>query len=237
MGRAIPYALSVVKLLVAGMRVLNELGVSIAPILGAAGVVGVAIGFGAQSLIKDYFTGYFLLVENQIRGGDVVEIAGRSGLVEAVSLRKVMLRDDDGSVHSVANGLITAVTHRSTAFSFAGIDIGIDYRCNIGRALDVMRRVAADLRADPAYAQHCSLKQVRLPRAGVPPIAWLERHSVPACAGTTCGVVRTVLRLCHPHPRGHRDRRCGEPRRLGRHPAQPHPHPAAGAMGRAPRIF
>ncbi|MCA3220458.1 MAG: mechanosensitive ion channel family protein [Burkholderiales bacterium] len=151
-GRAARYALSVVALLVAGMLVLNEVGVSIAPILGAAGVVSLAIGFGAQSLIKDYFTGLFLLVENQIRVGDVVEIAGKSGLVEEVSLRKVMLRDYDGSVHYVSNGLITTVTNRSTAFSFALIDVGIAYRSNIDQAMDVMRRVAGELRAEAAFA-------------------------------------------------------------------------------------
>lgn len=151
-GRAARYALSVVSLLVAGMLVLNEVGVSIAPILGAAGVVSLAIGFGAQSLIKDYFTGFFLLVENQIRVGDVVEIAGKSGLVEEVSLRKVMLRDYDGSVHYVSNGLITTVTNRSTALSFALIDVGIAYRSNIDQAMDVMRRVAGELRAEAAFA-------------------------------------------------------------------------------------
>lgn len=151
-GRAARYALSVVALLVAGMLVLNEVGVSIAPILGAAGVVSLAIGFGAQSLIKDYFTGFFLLVENQIRVGDVVEIAGKSGLVEEVSLRKVMLRDYDGSVHYVSNGLITTVTNLSTAFSFALIDVGIAYRSNIDQAMDVMRRVAGELRAEAAFA-------------------------------------------------------------------------------------
>jgi moderate conductance mechanosensitive channel len=148
-GRAARYALSVVTLLVAGMLVLNELGISIAPILGAAGVVGLAIGFGAQSLIKDYFTGFFLLVENQIRVGDVVEIAGKSGLVEEVSLRKVRLRDYDGSVHYVSNGLITTVTNRSTEFSFALIDIGIAYKSNIDQAIDVLRQVATDMRQDP----------------------------------------------------------------------------------------
>lgn len=147
-GRAARYALSVVTLLVAGMLVLNELGISIAPILGAAGVVGLALGFGAQSLIKDYFTGFFLLVENQIRVGDVVEIAGKSGLVEEVSLRKVRLRDYDGSVHYVSNGLITTVTNRSTEFSFALIEVGIGYKSSIDRAIEVLRAVARDLRQD-----------------------------------------------------------------------------------------
>lgn len=148
-GRAARYALSVVTLLVAGMLVLNELGVSIAPILGAAGVVGLAIGFGAQSLIKDYFTGFFLLVENQIRVGDVVEIAGKSGLVEEVSLRRVRLRDYDGSVHYVSNGLITTVTNRSTEFAFALLEVGVAYKTNIDQAFDVVRKVAQDMRQDP----------------------------------------------------------------------------------------
>jgi small conductance mechanosensitive channel len=151
-GRALRYTASIVLGLISAMLVLNELGVSIAPILGAAGVVGLAVGFGAQSLIKDYFAGFFLLVENQIRVGDVVEIAGKSGLVEEVSLRRVKLRGYDGSVHYVANGLITTVTNMSTEFAFAVIDIGISYRSNIGTAFEALRRVAAELRADPEFA-------------------------------------------------------------------------------------
>ncbi len=151
-GRALRYTASIVIGLISAMLVLNELGVSIAPILGAAGVVGLAVGFGAQSLIKDYFAGFFLLVENQIRVGDVVEIAGKSGLVEEVSLRRVKLRGYDGSVHYVANGLITTVTNMSTEFAFAVIDIGISYRSNIGTAFEALRRVAAELRADPEFA-------------------------------------------------------------------------------------
>lgn len=150
-GRALRYTASIVIGLITAMLVLNELGVSIAPILGAAGVVGLAVGFGAQSLIKDYFAGFFLLVENQIRVGDVVEIAGKSGLVEEVTLRRVKLRGYDGSVHYVANGLITTVTNMSTEFAFAVIDVGISYRSNIGAAFEALRRVAADLRADPEH--------------------------------------------------------------------------------------
>jgi small conductance mechanosensitive channel len=151
-GRALRYALTVAILLVAGMLVLNELGVSIAPILGAAGVVGLAIGFGAQSLIKDYFNGFFLLVENQIRVGDVVEIAGKGGLVEEITLRRVKLRGYDGAVHYVANGLITTVTNLSTEFAFAVMDISIAYKESIDAAMDVLRNVGAALRADPAFA-------------------------------------------------------------------------------------
>ena len=89
------------------MLVLSELGISVAPILGAAGVVGLAVGFGAQSLVKDYFTGFFLLLENQIRQGDVVKLGDHAGLVEEVTLRYVQLRDYDGNVHFVPNGTIT----------------------------------------------------------------------------------------------------------------------------------
>jgi small-conductance mechanosensitive channel len=181
-GRAARYALSVVTLLVAGMLVLNELGISIAPILGAAGVVGLAIGFGAQSLIKDYFTGFFLLVENQIRVGDVVEIAGKSGLVEEVSLRKVRLRDYDGSVHYVSNGLITTVTNRSTEFSFALIDIGIAYKSNIDQAIDVLRQVAADMRQDPVLGSR-SLPTSRSP-------AWRASATRPSCCAAGCACCR-----------------------------------------------
>ncbi len=152
LGRAVRYALTVLIFLVAGMLLLNELGVSIAPILGAAGVVGVAVGFGAQSLIKDYFAGFFLLVENQIRVGDVVSIADKSGLVEEVTLRRVKLRGYDGSVHYVSNGLITTVTNLSTEFAQAVMDIGIAYKENIDAAFDVIRQVAKEMRADPEFA-------------------------------------------------------------------------------------
>ncbi len=91
LGRVFRYLVAVVVSLIAGMLVLGELGVSVAPILGAAGVVGLAVGFGAQSLVKDYFTGFFLLLENQIRQGDVVKLGDHAGLVEVVTLRYVQL--------------------------------------------------------------------------------------------------------------------------------------------------
>src|SRR5450432_2694384 len=92
---------TVFTVLIAGMLILSELGVSVAPILGAAGVVGLAVGFGAQSLVKDYVSGFFLLIENQLARGDVVDLAGKSGTVEDMRLRYVQLRDYDGNVHFV----------------------------------------------------------------------------------------------------------------------------------------
>ncbi|ODT36875.1 MAG: hypothetical protein ABS55_04865 [Lautropia sp. SCN 70-15] len=142
---------SLLIVLVTAMVVLNQLGISIAPILGAAGVVGIAVGFGAQSLVKDVFAGVVLLIENQIRVGDVVEIAGLSGVVEELSLRKVKLRSYDGSVHYISNGLITTVTNRSTEFAYAVMDIGVGYRESVDRVYEVMREVAAGLQDDAAF--------------------------------------------------------------------------------------
>ncbi|WP_313951575.1 mechanosensitive ion channel family protein [Accumulibacter sp.] len=151
LGRVFRYAASVMVSLVAGILILAELGVSIAPILGAAGVVGVAVGFGAQSLVKDYFSGFFLLLENQIRQGDVVEAGGKGGVVEEITLRYVRMRDYDGNVHFVPNGSITSVTNKTRGFAFAVVDVGVAYRENVDQALEVMRQVGTELRADPLF--------------------------------------------------------------------------------------
>lgn len=151
LARVFRYIATVVITLVAGMLALSELGISIAPILGAAGVVGIAVGFGAQSLIKDYFNGFFMLLENQIRQGDVVEVAEKTGVVEDITLRYVCLRDYEGSVHYVPNGLITTVTNKSRGYAYAVIDLGIAYRENVEEAFAVMREVAARLRNDEQY--------------------------------------------------------------------------------------
>ncbi|MEO8303559.1 MAG: mechanosensitive ion channel family protein [Betaproteobacteria bacterium] len=147
-GRVLRYLVSVVLTLITGVLVLSELGVSIAPILGAAGVVGLAIGFGAQSLVKDYFTGFFILLENQLTTGDVVEIAGKAGLVEDVTLRFVRLRDYGGNVHYVPNSLITTVTNMSRGYAQAVVDVGIAYREDVDQAFAVMRSVGAEMRGD-----------------------------------------------------------------------------------------
>jgi small conductance mechanosensitive channel len=152
LGRVFRYLVAVIVSLIAGMLVLAEIGISVAPILGAAGVVGLAVGFGAQSLVKDYFAGFFILLEDQIRHGDVVEIAGRGGFVEEITLRYVRLRDYDGNVHYIANGLISTVTNMSRGFAQSVIDVGIAYREDIDEAFDVMRKVASAMRADPAFA-------------------------------------------------------------------------------------
>ena len=145
------YVASVVVVLVAGMLVLSELGISIAPVLATAGVAGIAIAFGAQSLIKDYFTGFFLLVEDQVRQGDVVEIAGKSGEVEEVTLRYVRLRDGDGYVHFVPNGEIKVVSNRTRTHAFANVDVGVPDDADVEKVFQAMRDVGAALQGDPTF--------------------------------------------------------------------------------------
>ena len=150
--RVFRYIASVVVTVVAFMLVLPELGISIAPILATAGVTGLAIGFGAQSLVKDYFTGFVMLIENQIRVGDVVEVAGKVGAVEELTLRYVRLRDYEGAVHYVPNGAILTVTNRSRLFAFAVMDIGVAYKEDIERVSQVMKETATAFRSEPDWA-------------------------------------------------------------------------------------
>jgi small-conductance mechanosensitive channel len=152
LGRSLRYSLNVVVVLVAVMLVLGELGISVAPILATAGVAGIAIGFGAQSLIKDYFNGFFILIEDQIREGDVVEIAGKAGEVEEVTLRYVRLRDGDGFVYYVPNGEIKLVVNRTRAYAYAMIDAAILGHQDVEPALAAMREVGESLRKDRAFA-------------------------------------------------------------------------------------
>ena len=152
LGRVLRYIVAVVVTLVAGMLVLAELGISLAPILGAAGVVGVAVGFGAQSLVRDYFNGLFLLLEDQIHQGDVVRLGEHAGLVEEMTLRYVRLRDYDGYVHFVSNGQIASVVNMGRGHAQAVIDVGIAYGEAIDRAMQVMVRTAEQLRADPVFS-------------------------------------------------------------------------------------
>lgn len=153
LGRVFRYLAAGVIALVAGTLMLSELGISIAPVLGAAGVAGVALGFGAQTLVKDYLTGFFLLLENQIRQGDVIQIGDHSGLVEELTLRYVRLRDYDGNVHFVPNGAITAVVNMSRGHAQAVIDASVAYNTDLTRAMQVMSATAAQLRNDPEYSE------------------------------------------------------------------------------------
>jgi len=151
-SRALRYASATVLVLVGGMLVLGELGISIAPILATAGVAGVAIGFGAQSLIRDYLAGLLLLIEDQIRVGDVVEVNGKAGEVEQVTLRHVRLRDGDGVVHFVANGEIRMVANRTRSYAYAMIDAAVAGQAGVEPGLAALREIGEALRKDPKFA-------------------------------------------------------------------------------------
>ena len=123
----------------------------IAPLLAGAGILGLAFSFGAQSLVKDVITGFFLLVDNSIAVGDVVEVAGKSGSVERVNLRVVHLRGLDGSVHIIPNGQINVVSNMTRGWSRAVVDVGVAYETDIDHALEIIRDEVSRMAADPQW--------------------------------------------------------------------------------------
>ncbi len=150
-NRVMRYAFSALINITMILLVFDQLGIALTPLLGAAGIVGIAVGFGAQSLVKDYTTGLFLIIENQIRQGDVVEVATKSGVVEEVTLRYVRLRDYEGNVHFVPNSLITAVTNKSRGFAFAVMEAAIKHDQKIDVCLKLMREIGEEMRQDPVF--------------------------------------------------------------------------------------
>ena len=152
MTQVFRYGAGVLITVVTVMLLMGELGISIAPLLATAGIAGIAIGFGVQSLVKDYFTGIVLLLENQIRKDDLVDVAGKTGSVEEVTLRYVRLRDYEGVVHFIPNGLITTVSNHSMEFANAVVNINIAHSNDIDVACAVLREVGATLRASAEYA-------------------------------------------------------------------------------------
>ncbi|HPC61475.1 MAG TPA: mechanosensitive ion channel family protein, partial [Verrucomicrobiota bacterium] len=128
-------------LLIASVMVLGQLGVQIGPVIAAAGVVGLAVGFGAQNLVQDVISGFFLLLEDQIRVGDVVQLNDKSGMVEKITLRMTILRDFAGNVHYVRNGKIDVVTNMTKEYSHYVFDIRVAYREDVDEVSRVIRAV------------------------------------------------------------------------------------------------
>jgi len=147
----IRYILDVSIIVVFAIMILGEFGVKIGPILAAAGIVGLAVGFGSQQLVQDIISGFFILLEDQIRVGDVVEIAGKSGLVEKVNLRMTVLRDLSGNVHFVRNGKIDFVTNMTKEYSRYVFDIGVAYREDVDAVMRVLEQVDEELRQDESF--------------------------------------------------------------------------------------
>jgi small-conductance mechanosensitive channel len=133
------------------MMILSEIGVNIGPLIAGAGVIGLAVGFGGQYLVKDIVTGLFIIIENQYRVGDAVEIAGLSGTVEDISLRDTVLRDLDGVVHYIPHGEITTVSNKSHGFSRVNVDIGIGYGADINKAAEIINEVGNKLAEDEQW--------------------------------------------------------------------------------------
>jgi len=126
--------------------------IDIGPLLGGAAVIGLAISFGAQSLVKDIIAGFFMLVEDQFALGDVVEAAGKSGVVEKITLRVVVLRDLDGTVHTIPNGEIKSVSNKTRGWSRAVVDVAVAYGEDVDRAIEVIRDEAERMTHDEEWA-------------------------------------------------------------------------------------
>ena len=136
---------------IAVLMILREFRIDIAPVLTGAGIVGLAVGFGAQTLVRDIISGFFLILEDQVRVGDVAAINGTGGLVEELNLRTIVLRDVEGALHVFPNGSITTLANRSKDFSYYVIDLPISYQEDPDRVAAVLRHVGAEMQADPTF--------------------------------------------------------------------------------------
>jgi small conductance mechanosensitive channel len=151
LGSVLTNITTVVVLLIAILMILNEFRVNISPALTGAGIIGVALGFGAQTLVRDMIGGFFLILENQIRVGDVAAINGIGGLVEEINLRTTILRDEEGTVHVIPNGGITTLANRSMNFSYYVVNLPLAYGEDPDVVVELLRGVAEELRKDSAF--------------------------------------------------------------------------------------
>lgn len=133
---------------IAALMILAQVDIEIAPALAGLGVVGIAVGFGAQKLFQDWLAGIFIVVENQYSVGDVVSLAGVSGLVEDISLRRTLLRDLGGTLHTVPNGQIAVASNLTADWSRVNLDVEVAYDTNIDKATGIINRIGQDLVAD-----------------------------------------------------------------------------------------
>lgn len=141
----------IVIVLVAGITILSILGINTAPLIAGAGVAGLAISFGAQNLIRDFISGFFILLENQYRVGDVIRAAGVSGQVEDMNLRITVLRDLEGVAHFIPNGEIKVVSNLAKEWSRAVVNVGVAYKEDLDRVVSVLNKVGQELSRDPAF--------------------------------------------------------------------------------------
>ena len=152
LGTLIQNTVYVLVSTIALLMILRELNVDITPILTGAGIVGLAVGFGAQSLVKDIISGFFLILEDQVRVGDVANIDGTGGLVERITLRTIILRDETGTVHVIPNGSIQRLSNLTKDFSYYVSSISVSVREDTDRVARVLTEVADELLQDPAFS-------------------------------------------------------------------------------------
>lgn len=144
-------AIAIVLWLVIGLVILRELDVDIAPILASAGIVGLAVGFGAQNLVRDIISGFFIILENQVRVGDVAIINGTGGLVERINFRTIVLRDLSGIVHVFPNGTISTLSNMTNDWSAYVFDIGVAYKEDTDKVVDILKAIGKELMEDKEF--------------------------------------------------------------------------------------
>jgi small conductance mechanosensitive channel len=151
LGNTLRHTLLIVISFIGLLMILGELGIQLGPLLATAGIGALAIGFGAQSLVKDVISGFFIILENQYRIGDAIEAAGVSGLVESVSLRRTVLRDLEGKVHTIPNGEIKIVSNLSKEWARSVLDVGISYREDVDHVIDLLEQIGRELAAEEPW--------------------------------------------------------------------------------------
>lgn len=144
--------LNAIVIIISSLTVLSALDIQIGPLLATAGVAGVALGFAAQSLVKDFIHGFFLIIWDQIRVGDVVEVAGKSGVVESINFKMTVLRDLAGNVHYIPNSKIEVVTNMSKEYSGFVYDVNVSYFEDVDEVMKTMQAVDEEMRQDPAFS-------------------------------------------------------------------------------------
>jgi moderate conductance mechanosensitive channel len=141
----------IIVLIIVTLMILSELGLNLAPLIAAAGIGGLAVGFGAQNLVRDVISGFFLIIENQVRVGDVVNINDKGGVVENITLRIIRLRDLQGTVHFIPHGQVTLVSNMTKDYSRYVFDVGVAYRENVDEVIKILQEIGDQLINDPEY--------------------------------------------------------------------------------------
>jgi moderate conductance mechanosensitive channel len=154
LGQLLQSALVVVVAVIAGLTMLQEVGVDTTAALAGAGIIGLAVGFGAQTLVRDVISGFFLILEDQVRVGDAAVVNGQAGLVQSVNLRTIVLRDDEGTVHVFPNGEVKTLANKSKDFSYYVVTVNVNYEEDPDRVIAAMTEAAAGLMTDPDLRVH-----------------------------------------------------------------------------------